>query len=866
MSRELRGRSRARPLRVAFLVEEGEHCQLALDGIFANCYRRWGGRFSLIAPCSNRRISSAYWPWLRAYDPDIVYSYVPLDRTEVLELLEELAPAHYFLHELGKEPRLDVHGFSPDYGFTPLASLSVIYTLARGGLRSRGASSRKIIDCWHTEEPSRMLSDNLGTYGASYATGIYPADAEQAASLLTIVSPEKRADRRFAVPKDLDVVDSEIEALGQFAAGRATCLSLISAMLAPRLNVGPTRWSGAFNLVVGDSFQDRLLFWNARLHMPSWLDSDLCSFRLTIEHLRQPSFLDVLGTILKYRNHVNAGSGGTPQLCIRSTSLKPEELDEAKRLIGSTRPWSSITLQHVPSLDALVPETKDLSDAWESAQHYDFSPGNSREWNHFVWTRPTARHTPAAPLHLDDAPPRQTFSLGYWYSDCTFEHDGERPRFARENRWMLPKRWRLEGAFHVQRSSRPRHTLPPLSRSSRGGFLAVPMCLEHPVEAITVPTPYEAVQHALVAVGRSSEPDDVHGNITPPQRVSWTEPSNEARHLLGVLGMAGGLEKSAHYLLHPFLEEIFSRLGGSTKLTAVNLAPTLNRIVKRAKRRTDFDLARDDDRTALAAMIVSAAQSLESSIEHISYEGLREAWKTHRDAYWEQQSPSSQRDDDIDWGARESASLDDCLIAMRSRRMLFQGHAWTCGHCLHKNWADLGALKPQLHCEACNRQTQAPVDIRWIFRPNEFLIESLRNHSVISLIWTMSALCYRAMSSIIFVGPTCFGFSGTTVEPDAEADLLAIMDGKAVLCEVKSSWHSVRIADIESLVNLAKRLRPDVALLAVMEHGQQRETAIAKAKDDLSSLGIAFELLTRDRFEVSDDPYLWGRDDLDEEA
>ena len=50
----------------------------------------------------------SYWPWLEAYDPDIVYSYVPLNRADILEIHERLSPAHYKFHRLGAEPRLDV--------------------------------------------------------------------------------------------------------------------------------------------------------------------------------------------------------------------------------------------------------------------------------------------------------------------------------------------------------------------------------------------------------------------------------------------------------------------------------------------------------------------------------------------------------------------------------------------------------------------------------------------------------------------------------------------------------------------------------------------------------------------------------------
>jgi hypothetical protein len=73
MADELSGWTRSRPARIAFLIEEDDHSASALDGIFADCCGRWGGRFSLIVPCEDRKISSGYWPWLERFGPDIVY-------------------------------------------------------------------------------------------------------------------------------------------------------------------------------------------------------------------------------------------------------------------------------------------------------------------------------------------------------------------------------------------------------------------------------------------------------------------------------------------------------------------------------------------------------------------------------------------------------------------------------------------------------------------------------------------------------------------------------------------------------------------------------------------------------------------------
>ena len=95
MSSELTGSAGLRPTRIAFLVRDGEHSDLVLDGIFADSYDRWGGWFSLIAPCIDSYIDPSYWLWLETFDPDIVYSYVPLSREAVLQIHERLSPAEY---------------------------------------------------------------------------------------------------------------------------------------------------------------------------------------------------------------------------------------------------------------------------------------------------------------------------------------------------------------------------------------------------------------------------------------------------------------------------------------------------------------------------------------------------------------------------------------------------------------------------------------------------------------------------------------------------------------------------------------------------------------------------------------------------
>jgi hypothetical protein len=363
------------------------------------------------------------------------------------------------------------------------------------------------------------------------------------------------------------------------------------------------------------------------------------------------------------------------------------------------------------------------------------------------------------------------------------------------------------------------------------------------------------MHYALVADGwrNDAKGDDAHAR--PGPKVVWMEPSNESRYFTGVLGMAGGLGAASAFLLHPFLKKTFARFGGSPNEPPDKLKPAMNLLTKRAQNSPIFDLREERERLALAVMILKAARTLKAPMSYLRYGDIKETWKAHRAAFWEANPQQSAAEPSVDWNAMEEKSLDDCLVAMRKRQMIFQGHQWSCRNCHHKNWIDLGALKPTLVCEVCSTPSEAPVEIEWEFRPNSFLTESLRDHSVLSLIWTLTVLRNRARSSFLYTGPTWFGYSEDG-NPSAEADLLVLSEGEAIVCEVKNSWRALRSSDIDDLVALAMRLRPDKAILAVMEEGKGPVDELVAARAELLAQGIAFELLTPRSDQAYDDPNL----------
>jgi hypothetical protein len=176
---------------------------------------------------------------------------------------------------------------------------------------------------------------------------------------------------------------------------------------------------------------------------------------------------------------------------------------------------------------------------------------------------------------------------------------------------------------------------------------------------------------------------------------------------------------------------------------------------------------------------------------------------------------------------------------------MFQGYEWRCDTCFSTNWNDIGALRPELECTVCGAAKLPPVDEPWSFRLNGFLQEAMREHGVLALLWCLVTLERRAVNTFFFLGPHNLWKElpeNESSSHDNEADLICVLDGRVHLCEVKSSAREIALP---SLVEVAKRLRPDIVTIAVMDDPAGRLTAkMEELKEALAGTEIETELLT----------------------
>src|SRR5664280_2104279 len=105
--------SRARPYRLAFLVDLEACPPELLDALFEVNYGLWGGRFNPIVPVCKGDIDEAFWSLLRYVDPDLVYTYTPLTRTTIDRIDQEIVPWRIEAHPAHLAATLPIPHFFP---------------------------------------------------------------------------------------------------------------------------------------------------------------------------------------------------------------------------------------------------------------------------------------------------------------------------------------------------------------------------------------------------------------------------------------------------------------------------------------------------------------------------------------------------------------------------------------------------------------------------------------------------------------------------------------------------------------------------------------------------------------------------------
>jgi hypothetical protein len=126
-----------------------------LDAVFAECYTRWGGRDTLIISYRDGVIDEKYWVWAKALDPDVVYTYVPLDDALLDRLDRDLMPSSVESHRRDNDWR-------PLFREAPEGLQALALTAPEEHAAMGNTASARAADDVHAHPHDAFIADSFG--------------------------------------------------------------------------------------------------------------------------------------------------------------------------------------------------------------------------------------------------------------------------------------------------------------------------------------------------------------------------------------------------------------------------------------------------------------------------------------------------------------------------------------------------------------------------------------------------------------------------------------------------------------------------------------------------------------------------------
>ena len=245
-------------------------------------------------------------------------------------------------------------------------------------------------------------------------------------------------------------------------------------MFAPRLEIDNSRLGLEFNIVVGDSWTDRLLYWNMRTHFPKWRDTGFVDLRIPASFLDNEPAIKSVGQFLKNRNHITGNGGGSPYAVVRSSSIPRDKLKSFSAKLKEHHSWSVFRVEQFTSEEACIPPREILANS-SYLMTDTFIGRSSNVWSETSFQEDEIRISPPAPDHLRYASTALLSPYeGAWAVDLDIERKIDYSRFSNlTQRWRLPRRLRMTASFVNTYDIEGRHGHTAIPRVARGGLLTL---------------------------------------------------------------------------------------------------------------------------------------------------------------------------------------------------------------------------------------------------------------------------------------------------------------------------------------------------------------------------------------------------------
>jgi hypothetical protein len=377
-----------------------------------------------------------------------------------------------------------------------------------------------------------------------------------------------------------------------------------------------------------------------------------------------------------------------------------------------------------------------------------------------------------------------------WVADFHVEHKSpDFTDYIREFWWQLPPR------NSVVASS---FNLP--ARVQRSGFPSVLVERGSPHVRVTS-TSDRDVFAALALPARYEKRGPAIGDL-----FGGVRHSDKGQYFRGFVQIFGGLSPAFQVLENRFWRNTLAKLAKGTASDEPQVAAIRNRLAKESLAKLDSDEARE----WLAQFVMQQARN----VPHEGREVLFSTIRRDAEAEFAEFASSPQ-------GQGRGFEFDDnglrrTLAELVASGAMQLGLKPKCPGCGYRIWYHLDDSRQRMPCKGCGCEFALRPEEPWRYRLNSLVEAGIARHGLVPLVLVLGQLMHRSMSGFLYdVGVQLH--EDPDGPPVAEVDVMAAVDGRFMLGEVKQSNGLFKQDDFEQAAKVAERLRPHEVFFSSLE-------------------------------------------------
>ncbi len=785
-----------RPLRIAFLVNPNDKKAFrAVEHIITYNQGKWGGRFNPIILTNGKTINKKWWQFLKEYDPDIIKSYVAISKPLLRRINNHLTP---YLVEDYMPPRRGSH-FTlvhlDDEGLSVLPTKENIAQVTGFSLE-RTFLVLFEIDQHKNSYINTFLKVNFGTYKPRLAT-----------SEITRQFPNRK---EFTIKKKKELTDSlsQLNTFDTFVYPSQMC-----SFPPTSLNIDHNYLEEAFNVVVGDSLNDIVLYWNRIFSVSDFRQTRLNSLWISKKMATDEKIVAALKTWIK--RAVNPSGGQDKDVRFISTSLEKNELtDIATKVLDQT-----YFRRTVASLKDLVPPTL--------SQSKYLPPIKER----LPQTRVTGEEA-----YISVAPPSLVEGVmggEHWMTDVYIEFRPERFTYIYGDNnywWQLPRHNDLAlNMFHTP------------SRICGNGIPSVLLQRDRPLISpflnnrfqIKLPDDRSIFQTLIVGEKRPIYNSDPREGFSH-RPYNNTLRSDKGKYLSGFVDLFSSLHEAHSLLKNRYWRKMFDTLSQQNPQKDEQKREMIGNTLK--KQLLKRDLTSIDGKQWLTDFILRISKEQSSAGKELPYSTFENVAKAELAEY----NSKHRGDNNFSFDEQE---LKKKLAWLINLGVLLIGIKPRCPHCGLASWNHIDEIKQQIKCKGCGYQFGISPEEIWYYRMNSLIQVGVSRHYLIPVILTLGQLLDDARSSFICTTSLELFTRRSYINPKGELDIVCIQDGDFIIGEVKNTCKLFEKSDFLKMEKIAKKIMPNKVIFSSLnkEPSPFVKKQIQDMSKRLSSLDIKVE-------------------------